>query len=109
MLSTGIPFLKNTADATMIIDEFTAQPSPIDNMVSIFSKRISFIFSSLQRHQIYGDTEKAKYYYSVIGKMPWASGENALACEECGECLEKCPQGIAIIDQLKKAHDILAN
>lgn len=69
---------------------------------------ISFIFSSLQRHQIYGDVEKAKYNYSVIGKMPWAQGENASACVECGECLEKCPQGIEIIDQLKKAHEVLS-
>lgn len=70
---------------------------------------ISFIFSALQRHQIYGDIEKAEYYYSVIGKMPWAQGENASACEECGECLEKCPQGIEIIEQLKKAHEVLSN
>lgn len=77
------------------------QPCPND-------VNISSIFSSLQRHQIYGDVEKAKYYYSVIGKMPWAQGKNATACIECGECLEKCPQGIEIIDQLKKAHIILS-
>lgn len=69
---------------------------------------ISFIFSALQRYQIYGDREKAEYYYNVIGKMPWVQGENASACEECGECLEKCPQGIEIIEQLKKAHEILS-
>ncbi|MGY5881002.1 MAG: aldo/keto reductase [Candidatus Thorarchaeota archaeon] len=69
---------------------------------------ISSIFAALQRAEIYGDMEKAKYYYSVIGKMPWAPGTNASACVECGECLEKCPQGIEIIDQLKKAHEILA-
>ncbi|TFG27483.1 aldo/keto reductase [Candidatus Thorarchaeota archaeon] len=69
---------------------------------------ISFIFAEFQRHQIYGDVEKAKRYYSMIGKMPWAQGENAEACVECGECLEKCPQGIEIIDQLKKAHEILS-
>ena len=70
---------------------------------------ISFIFSALQRHQIYGDRDKAKHFYSVIGKMPWASGKDLSACEECGECLEKCPQGIEIIEQLKKAHDVLVN
>ena len=70
---------------------------------------IPFIFEALQRYQIYGFREGAKHSYSIIGKTPWVQGENALACEECGECLEKCPQGIAIIDQLKKAHDILAN
>jgi predicted aldo/keto reductase-like oxidoreductase len=69
---------------------------------------ISFIFAQLQRHQIYGDVEKAKRFYSLIGKMPWIPGENAEACVECGECLEKCPQNIEIIDQLKKAHEILS-
>ncbi len=70
---------------------------------------ISFIFEVLQRYQIYGDQEKAKSYYSMIGTTPWASGKNASACEECGECLEKCPQGIEIIEQLKKAHEVLVN
>jgi len=70
---------------------------------------ISFIFEALQRYQIYGDRDKAKSYYSMIGKIPWASGKNASECEECGECLEKCPQGIEIVEQLKNAHDILLN
>ena len=70
---------------------------------------ISFIFSALQRYQIYGDWDKAKHFYSIIGKMGWAPGKDATACVECGECLEKCPQNIEIIEQLKKAHEILAN
>jgi predicted aldo/keto reductase-like oxidoreductase len=68
---------------------------------------ISMIFAELQRYQIYGDRESAKRYYSMIGKVPWAPGKDATACVECGECLEKCPQNIEIIDQLKKAHEIL--
>ena len=70
---------------------------------------ISFIFEALQRYQIYGDREKARGYYSMIGKVPWAAGKDASACEECGECLEKCPQGIEIIEQLKNAHEVLVN
>jgi predicted aldo/keto reductase-like oxidoreductase len=70
---------------------------------------ISFIFEALQRYQIYGDREQAQRYYSMIGKTPWAEGKDASACEECGECLEKCPQGIEIIEQLKKAHEVLSN
>ncbi len=70
---------------------------------------ISFIFEALQRYQIYGDRDKAKYFYSIIGKTPWAQGKDASACVECGECLEKCPQGIEIIEQLKKAHEVLEN
>ncbi|MFW9834023.1 MAG: aldo/keto reductase [Candidatus Thorarchaeota archaeon] len=77
------------------------QPCPND-------VNISFIFEALQRYQIYGDQESAKRYYSLIGKTPWAPGNDAAACEECGECLEKCPQNIEIIDQLKKAHEVLS-
>ncbi len=75
---------------------------PCPNEVSI-----SHIFNALQRYQIYGVREQAKHLYSMIGKMPWAPGKDATACVECGECLEKCPQSIEIIDQLKKAHEIL--
>ncbi|MFW9787407.1 MAG: aldo/keto reductase [Candidatus Thorarchaeota archaeon] len=76
---------------------------PCPNEVSI-----SFIFSALQRYQIYGDRESAKRYYSMIGKAPWAPGNNASACEECGECLEKCPQNIEIIEQLRSAREVLS-
>lgn len=69
---------------------------------------ISFIFENLQRYQIYGIREQARNNYSLIGKVPWAKGKDASACAECGECLEKCPQGVEIIDQLKKAHEILS-
>ena len=69
---------------------------------------ISFIFNALQRFQIYGQREQAKYLYSIIGNTPWAPGSNASECAECGECLEKCPQSIEIIEQLKKAHEILS-
>ncbi|MFW9848826.1 MAG: aldo/keto reductase [Candidatus Thorarchaeota archaeon] len=68
---------------------------------------ISFIFEQLQRYQIYGIREQAKRNYSIIGNVPWASGEDASACEECGDCLEKCPQSIEIIEQLKRAHKVL--
>jgi predicted aldo/keto reductase-like oxidoreductase len=69
---------------------------------------ISFIFDALQRYQIYGHRELATSMYSMIGKVPWAAGKDASGCEECGECLEKCPQGIEIIEQLAKAHAYLA-
>jgi predicted aldo/keto reductase-like oxidoreductase len=69
---------------------------------------IPFIFEALQRYQIYGFREGAKHSYAMIGKTPWTPGKDASACVECGECLEKCPQGIEIIDQLKKAHEALS-
>ncbi|MHA1963447.1 MAG: aldo/keto reductase [Candidatus Thorarchaeota archaeon] len=69
---------------------------------------ISQIFEELQRYQIYGDRDSAKRYYSLLGKVLWAPGKDASACAECGECLEKCPQSIEIIEQLKSAHEILS-
>ncbi|HUT82953.1 MAG TPA: aldo/keto reductase [Candidatus Bathyarchaeia archaeon] len=68
---------------------------------------ISFIFRSLIMAQVYGDMERGKLYYSKIGEPDWPPGKQADACIECGECEPKCPQKIPIIDQLKKAHEIL--
>ncbi len=70
---------------------------------------ISFIFRALIYHDVYGDRERAKLYYSKIGEPDWPPGKNAEACIECGECEPKCPQKIPIIDQLKKSHEILTS
>jgi len=43
----------------------------------------------------------AKYNYSFLGGMLGSPGF-ASQCLECGECEEKCPQGISIRDELKK-------
>jgi hypothetical protein len=43
----------------------------------------------------------AKYNYSFLGGMLGSPGF-ASQCLECGECEEKCPQGISIPEQLKK-------
>jgi len=69
---------------------------------------IATIFESLIKYQIYNQKEEAKRFYALIGKAEWVPGENATACIECGECLEKCPQKIPIIEQLKEAHQILS-
>jgi hypothetical protein len=44
----------------------------------------------------------------MIGKPDQVSGKQADSCIECGECEPKCPQKIPIIEQLKKAHEILS-
>ena len=67
---------------------------------------IKLIFDYLIRYQIYGQ-EDVKRSYAEIGRARWAPGKNAQACIECGECLEKCPQNIPIIEQLKEADQIL--
>ncbi len=68
---------------------------------------IKLVFEYMIRYQIYGQ-EEAKNWYSNIGKVNWAPGKTADSCIECQECLEKCPQKIPIIDQLKEAHLLLA-
>jgi predicted aldo/keto reductase-like oxidoreductase len=39
------------------------------------------------------------------GMMP--ADQRADNCVECGECEEKCPQQIEIIENLKQAHQLL--
>ncbi|HUT79958.1 MAG TPA: aldo/keto reductase [Candidatus Bathyarchaeia archaeon] len=68
---------------------------------------ITQILKQLIHWQVYG-WEKAKDFYNSIGNSPMFPGKNATACIECGECEDKCPQGIPIIEKLKEAHDILA-
>lgn len=68
---------------------------------------IKEIFNLLIRYQIYGQIEDSKTTYAQIGKVHWLPGKDAAACIECEECLEKCPQNIPIIEQLKEAHQIL--
>lgn len=70
---------------------------------------IKQIFEFLIRYQVYGQEKDSKQMYAQIGKVRWVPGKNATACEECEECLEKCPQNIPIIDQLKEAHRVLSN
>ena len=67
---------------------------------------IKLVFEYMIRYQIYGQ-EEAKTWYSNIGKVSWAPGKTAEACIECQECLEKCPQKIPIIDQLREADLLL--
>ncbi|MGB7788134.1 aldo/keto reductase [Methanoregula sp.] len=59
-------------------------------------------FEMFNRGHIYEDEEQARQHYSMFlggffdGKPHFAS-----VCEECGECEEKCPQGLPIREHLK--------
>jgi predicted aldo/keto reductase-like oxidoreductase len=69
---------------------------------------ITRILKELIHWQVYG-WDMAKRFYNLIGKVPFIPGKNTTSCIECGDCEEKCPQGIPIIEKIKEAHEILAD
>jgi predicted aldo/keto reductase-like oxidoreductase len=60
------------------------------------------IFEIYNNMVMYGDAALARMFYSWLDEK-----ERANLCIECGECLEKCPQGIEIPEWLAKVHEIL--
>jgi predicted aldo/keto reductase-like oxidoreductase len=50
----------------------------------------------------------ARSRYRKIGELKTLPGKDATACDECGECEEKCPQEIPIRKRLKEAHALLS-
>ncbi|MCX6647623.1 MAG: aldo/keto reductase [bacterium] len=62
------------------------------------------IFSIFNDMRIYEDEKSARMFYGMFMKPE----ERANNCTECGECEEKCPQGIKIIEELKKCHEKLS-
>ncbi len=70
---------------------------PCPNGVNI--PRVFEIYNDLI---MFGDERRAQMVYGWLGE-----DERANLCIECGECLEKCPQGIEIPDWLAKAHELL--
>ncbi|MEW6751193.1 MAG: aldo/keto reductase [Candidatus Latescibacterota bacterium] len=54
-------------------------------------------FELMNQHRIWGLTERARAAYQQL-----VARESEGQCQECGECLPKCPQQIAIIEQLKE-------
>jgi len=70
------------------------------------------IFKLINYYTVYGLKEWARKQYQNIGVGTLESGEKderrqADACVECGECEEKCPQKIKIVEKLKEAHRVL--
>ena len=58
-------------------------------------------FSLCNDHHMLNDPAARARYYSLLGEK-----ERASACIACGECLEKCPQQIAIPDELQEVADL---
>lgn len=69
---------------------------------------ISEIFRLANASRVYGLVGGAKRDYALFAKdWPYSDFKDATFCNLCGACLEKCPQKIAIPDELKKAHEVL--
>jgi predicted aldo/keto reductase-like oxidoreductase len=60
------------------------------------------VFEVYNDLMMFGDEARSKMVYSWLEE-----DERANLCIECGECLEKCPQGIEIPEWLAKAHKAL--
>ncbi|MGD0727953.1 MAG: aldo/keto reductase [Spirochaetia bacterium] len=65
------------------------------------------IFEAMNHAHVWGLEEAAKKMYREIGTNPWVTGKKADACIECGDCEEKCPQKLSIIEQLKESRRAL--
>ena len=68
---------------------------------------IPHIFEAMNYYRVWDLKDHAKTMYKQIGEVDWIKGAKADACVECGECEEKCPQHIPIIDQLKESREVL--
>ncbi len=60
-------------------------------------------FDIFNNYYLFGDEMFPKLEYNML--IP--EGQRASACVQCGECEEKCPQQISIMDELKRVHDVL--
>jgi predicted aldo/keto reductase-like oxidoreductase len=60
-------------------------------------------FNAYNNAFLFNDQERSKIMYNTF----MTEEQRAGSCEECGECEEKCPQDIAIRDELKNVHEYL--
>jgi predicted aldo/keto reductase-like oxidoreductase len=61
---------------------------------------IPMVFSLYNDYYLFNDEEFCSMMYNAM--IP--PDQNAANCVECGECEEKCPQHIEIIENLREAH-----
>ncbi len=66
------------------------------------------IFQFYQWHEAFDLKAPARERYRGLGRGWQEKHKPATACTACGACVEKCPQGIAIIEKLKAAHMVLS-
>jgi len=70
--------------------------------------RIPRIFRIYNLARVYGLWQRARGDYAEIVGDQWDPGaRDAGSCIQCGQCEKKCPQKLAIIEQLKQAHKAL--
>ena len=56
----------------------------------------------------YGQLEFSKERYNLIGKAGhWWEEKNSSFCQECNECVPKCPSKLDIPNLLKETHNLL--
>ncbi len=65
------------------------------------------VFEVYNTMHMFGDEKVAKLSYALrmSGEISGQEPGFASQCVECGECLEKCPQQLEIIDHLGAAYE----
>jgi len=68
---------------------------------------IPIVFNLYNQARVYGLWDHARYWYERMQTYAEQGNNPANFCKECGECEPKCPQSIAIRQQLAEAHAAL--